>query len=75
MREKFFGMVLPLVATWYLNDVAGPGGETEFLHQQVKLQPAQGRLVLFPPFWTHQHRGVTLRQGIKFIATTWIVFG
>lgn len=64
-----------LVAIWYLNDVAGPGGETEFLHQQVQLQPAQGRLALFPPFWTHQHRGVTLRQGVKYIATTWLVFG
>ena len=63
-----------LVAIWYLNDVAGPGGETEFLHQEVKIQPAAGRLILFPPFWTHQHRGVTLRQGVKYLATTWIVF-
>ncbi len=63
-----------LVAIWYLNDVAGPGGETEFLHQEVKITPAAGRLILFPPFWTHQHRGVTLRQGVKYLATTWIVF-
>ena len=63
-----------LVAIWYLNDVAGPGGETEFLHQGVKIRPAAGRLILFPPFWTHQHRGVTLRQGVKYLATTWIVF-
>ena len=63
-----------LVAIWYLNDVAGPGGETEFLHQDVKIQPAAGRLILFPPFWTHQHRGVTLEQGVKYLATTWIVF-
>ncbi len=63
-----------LVAIWYLNDVEGPGGETEFLHQGVKIRPAAGRLVLFPPFWTHQHRGVTLRRGVKYLATTWIVF-
>ena len=63
-----------LVAIWYLNAVPGPGGETEFLHQGVKIQPAPGRLVLFPPFWTHQHRGVTLKQGVKYLATTWIVF-
>ena len=25
-----------LVAIWYLNDVDGPGGETEFLHQRLK---------------------------------------
>lgn len=63
-----------LVAVWYLNDVPGPGGETEFLFQDVKIKPEQGKLILFPPFWTHEHRGVTLQQGVKYIATTWVVF-
>jgi hypothetical protein len=63
-----------LVAIWYLNDVEGPGGETEFLNQAVKVKPEAGKLILFPPFWTHEHRGVTLKKGIKYIATTWIVF-
>jgi len=63
-----------LVAIWYLNDVQGPGGETEFLQQNVKVKPESGKLILFPPFWTHEHRGVKLQDGIKYIATTWIVF-
>ena len=63
-----------LVAIWYLNDVSGPGGETEFLNQDVKIKPEIGKLILFPPFWTHEHRGVKLQNGIKYIATTWIVF-
>lgn len=63
-----------LVAIWYLNDVAGPGGETEFLFQDVKIKPEQGKLILFPPFWTHEHRGVELQEGLKYIATTWVVF-
>ncbi len=63
-----------LVALWYLNDVPGPGGETEFLFQDVKVTPEKGKLVLFPPFWTHEHRAVTLNEGVKYIATTWIVF-
>lgn len=63
-----------LVAIWYLNDVEEPGGETEFLHQDIKIRPEVGKLILFPPFWTHEHRGVTLKKGIKYIATTWIVF-
>ncbi len=63
-----------LVALWYLNDVPGPGGETEFLHQQIKVKPEAGKLILFPPFWTHEHRGVTLESGVKYIATTWVVF-
>jgi hypothetical protein len=63
-----------LVAVWYLNTVEGPGGETEFRFQQIKIKPEQGKLLLFPPFWTHEHRGITLQQGIKYIATTWVVF-
>ena len=63
-----------MVAIWYLNDVPGPGGETEFPLQEVLVRPAEGKLVLFPPFWTHVHRGVTLQSGVKYIATTWICF-
>jgi len=63
-----------LVAIWYLNDVEGPGGETEFPLQGVAIRPQQGKLILFPPFWTHVHRGVTLQAGVKYIATTWICF-
>ena len=63
-----------LVVIWYLNDVTGPGGETEFSFQQLKVAPEKGKMLLFPPFWTHEHRGVTLEKGVKYIATTWIVF-
>lgn len=63
-----------LVAIWYLNDVQGPGGETEFRYQDVVIAPRTGKLILFPPFWTHEHRGVTLKTGVKYLATTWIVF-
>lgn len=66
--------VRQLVAVWYLNNVEGPGGETEFSYQQVKVKPKAGKLCLFPPFWTHEHRGVTLEKGVKYIATTWVVF-
>ncbi len=63
-----------LVAVWYLNDVPGPGGETEFSFQDIRIRPEAGKLLLFPPFWTHEHRGVTLQAGVKYIATTWVVF-
>ncbi len=63
-----------LVAVWYLNDVPGPGGATEFSYQDVQVQPEAGKLLLFPPFWTHEHRGARLEQGVKYIATTWVVF-
>jgi len=63
-----------LVVIWYLNDLPGPGGETEFLYQDVKVKPEQGKMVLFPPFWTHEHRAVRVEQGVKYMATTWVVF-
>jgi hypothetical protein len=63
-----------LVAIWYLNDVLGPGGETQFLYQNLSVRPERGKLLLFPPFWTHEHRANRLQQGKKYIATTWVVF-
>jgi len=63
-----------LVAIWYLNNTTGTGGETEFLHQHIEVKPETGKLILFPPFWTHEHRGKILQEGSKYIATTWIVF-
>lgn len=63
-----------LVALWYLNDVPGPGGETQFLYQDISVRPERGKLILFPPFWTHEHRAAELKAGVKYIATTWVVF-
>ena len=62
-----------LVYILYLTDVE-EGGETYFPRQNIKVKPKEGRLVMFPPFWTHEHRGVKLLKGIKYIETTWIVF-
>jgi predicted 2-oxoglutarate/Fe(II)-dependent dioxygenase YbiX len=62
-----------MVAIWYLND-GFEGGETEFEHQQVKIKPEAGKLLLFPPWWTHRHRGCPVTNGTKYIATTWLNF-
>ncbi len=63
-----------LVAIWYLNTVDGEGGQTEFKYQDIAIRPEAGKLALFPPFWTHLHRGKRLDAGRKYIATTWVVF-
>ena len=63
-----------LVALWYLNDVPGPGGETEFMFQDISVQPKEGSLVFFPTFWTHEHRNSLLKKGVKYVATTWLSF-
>jgi len=64
----------PLVAIWYLNSVGTEGGETEFFHQKVSVRPEAGKLILFPPFWTHLHQGQTVVSKPKYIATTWVCF-
>lgn len=64
-----------LVAIFYLNDLEkNQGGSTEFFHQGVTVTPEAGKLILFPPFWTHKHRGAEVLSGKKYIATTWVVF-
>lgn len=60
-----------LVAIWYLNDVE-KGGQTQFLHQGVNVDPEEGKLILFPPFWTHIHQGQEVEEGVKYISTTWL---
>jgi Rps23 Pro-64 3,4-dihydroxylase Tpa1-like proline 4-hydroxylase len=66
-------MTRQLVALWYLNTVER-GGETQFDLQQVGVKPEEGKLVLFPPFWTHIHRAAAVEKGVKYIATTWLCF-
>lgn len=64
-----------LVAIWYLNTMPeSAGGETEFLRQDVKIRPESGKLLLFPPYWTHVHRGCEVREGVKYVATTWVCY-
>ena len=62
-----------LVALWYLNDVE-EGGTTDFIFQKASVTPEKGTLMLFPPFWTHEHRAGVVTKGVKYIATTWITF-
>jgi hypothetical protein len=53
---------------FYLNDVE-EGGETEFYFadKNVKVKPKTGRVVVFPPFWTHIHAGLRPISGTKYI--------
>ena len=60
-----------LSAVLYLNDDF-TGGETEFALQKVKIKPETGKLVLFPPYWTHTHWSRPVETGTKYIAATWM---
>ncbi len=56
----------------YLKDV-NDGGRTEFPMQNKALQPRQGTMVLFPPYWMFPHRGVPPVSEIKFNLTNYFM--
>ena len=57
----------------YLSDIED-GGYTEFEHQNTKVKPEAGKIVVFPPFWTHIHRGVTPVQANKYTMSFFWVY-
>lgn len=59
-----------LTFIWYLNDVGGPGGYTEFANG-IKVQPKAGRFLVFPSDFTAMHRGVSPETETKYIVTGW----
>ena len=66
-----FGCNRFITALWYLNDNYD-GGETEFIYQGISIKPEIGKLILFPPWWTHLHTGRKVTKGKKYICTTWL---
>lgn len=62
-----------LLWTVYLND-GFQAGETEFFHQQRKVPPRTGSLLIAPAAFTHTHRGNRPEGGDKYIATSWVLF-
>jgi hypothetical protein len=57
----------------YLKTVEAGGG-TEFADQHQTVQPVAGKIVLFPPYWTHFHRGVTPTAGVKYVLSYFWVY-
>ena len=55
-----------VVAMVYLNDVE-EGGETAFYHQNIKVKPEKGKMVIFPPYFTHMHKGMRPISNDKYI--------
>ena len=62
-----------LVFMTYLNSVK-QGGETEWLHQKLKVKAEIGKTVIWPSDWTHTHRGITAKKEHKYIITGWLNF-
>ena len=57
---------------WYLNDIPEEDeGTTEF-YDGTKVQPKEGRLILFPANWCYYHKGNPPKTINKYICTGWI---
>lgn len=62
------------VLAWmfYLNTVEDGG--TLFTSYDLTTDCIEGRLVIWPAYWTHCHRGITSKTKTKYIATGWTCF-
>ena len=56
----------------YLKDVE-EGGFTQFPFQSIQIKPRAGLMLLFPPYWTHPHQGVSPASGVKYNLTSYVV--
>ena len=62
-----------LVWMIYLNTL-NFGGGTRFPHYKKTVKAEQGKVVLWPAYWTHLHHGVVHNFKTKYIATGWYCF-
>ena len=58
---------------FYLNTVTDKGG-TYFTNYDYTTEAVEGRLVIWPAYWTHTHHGVMTETQTKYIATGWYDF-
>jgi len=65
----------PRMLVWmiYLNTVKDGGG-TYFSTYDKITRAKEGRLVIWPAHWTHQHQGIVSKSETKYIATGWYCF-
>ena len=62
-----------LVWMFYFNTVTDKGG-TIFDNYGRIVDAVEGRLVIWPSYWTHIHRGIVSNTQTKYIASGWYSF-
>jgi hypothetical protein len=62
-----------LVWMFYLNTVTDKGG-TKFPQYDLVTDAVEGRLVIWPAYFTHVHHGIPSPSQTKYIATGWTVY-
>ena len=70
-HEHNFFDPLRMLAWMIILEAPESGGETEFLHQSVKIKPKVGQLTMWPAAFTHKHRGNPPLEGQKTYLTGW----
>lgn len=48
------------------------GGETDFPQWDISIKPKQGRILMFPPLWTHLHAGRKPINNPKYIIGSYL---
>ena len=67
------GIERVLAWTLYLNTVTDGGG-TYYPEYDRTIDAVEGRLCIFPAFWTHAHKGIVSNTETKYIATGWYIY-
>jgi len=67
-NDGMFDRLLTII--WYLNDIH-EDGYTEF-YSGLKIQPEEGKIMMFPALWPYVHRGFPPKSETKYICTGWI---
>ena len=62
-----------LVWMLYLNTLTDRGG-TEFDYQNFTCNAESGKMVIWPPYWTHFHRSQVSASQVKYIMTGWFAY-
>ena len=59
-----------LVFFLYLNE--NEGGLTSFSEYGINVKPEAGRMLMFPPLWTHKHAGTMPLKEPKYIIGSYL---
>ncbi len=62
-----------LAGLLYLRTIEN-GGHTEFKEQAHSVRPETGKIALFPPYWTHMHRGVSPASETKYVISFFWIY-
>ena len=70
-HEHHYRYATRVIAWMLILEAPKRGGETEFLHQSMRIEPKVKQLTMWPAGFTHKHRGNPPLEGQKTYITGW----